>query len=300
MRSSRVTPLEGPLVLVSHDAGAANLALSWAESLQKSHALACRAVLQGPAAALVKGLQLDLQLFEDTAEALTGARVLLSGTGWASQLEHEARALARAKGIRSIAALDHWVNYHERFMRNGQTVLPDAIWVADTEALVLARAAFPGIEIVQQPNLYLERQLRGIESLPNTLEVLYLLEPARSNWGRNTPGEFQALDYFMTHRERAGMATDAPVRLRPHPCDPPGKYERWLQHHRGLAMLATPAPLAEDMSRASWVAGCETAALAIALAAGRRTVCTLPPWAPQCRLPHQGLIHLRQLVPPTT
>jgi hypothetical protein len=35
--------------------------------------------------------------------------------------------------------------------------------------------------------------------------------------------------------------------------------------------------------------------MVIALAAGRKVVCTLPPWAPECTLPHDGLIHLKKI-----
>ena len=299
MQGSGVTQLEGPLVLVCHDAGAANLALSWIEALQLAHPLECRAVLQGPAASLAANFQLDIQTFVETASALRGASLLISGTGWASVLEHQARALAYAVGVHSIAVLDHWVNYRDRFVRNGQMVLPDEIWVADHDAHALATRQFPDVKIVLQSNLYLQKQLREIGPPPSVDEVLYLLEPARSDWGRQIPGEFQALDYFMQHSSRVGIAVGTPVRLRPHPSDAPGKYDRWLRAHAGAATLAPPTPLAADLDRATWVAGCETAALAIAIAAGRRTVCTLPPWAPPCRLPQQELIHLQKLVPAT-
>ena len=56
--------------------------------------------------------------------------------------------------------------------------------------------------------------------------------------------------------------------------------------------LCDAPDLATAISRHAWVAGCESMALVLALAAGRRTLCTLPPWAPRCRLPQRGLIHL--------
>ena len=59
--------------------------------------------------------------------------------------------------------------------------------------------------------------------------------------------------------------------------------------------LDESADLAEAIGRVSYVAGCETYAMVIALAAGRKVVCTLPPWAPECTLPHDGLIHLKKI-----
>ena len=51
--------------------------------------------------------------------------------------------------------------------------------------------------------------------------------------------------------------------------------------------------LALSISKAKWVAGCESYALVVALASGRNVYCALPPWAPTCRLPHPGITHLK-------
>ncbi len=290
-----MSDLPSPLAVVCHDAGAANLALAWLEAMP---ARPCRSVMRGPAHTLAARSSWQGTPCNTLEQALSGASALLSGTGWASDLEHQARVLARRLGIHSVAVLDHWVNYGERFIRDGSTVWPDEFWVADTEALTEARRCFPGAVVRQQPNLYQERLVRTI-SAATQAAVLYLLEPARSDWGRGEPGEFQALDYFMQHRMAVGIAPGTPVRLRPHPSDPPDKYSAWLARHAD-AMLDTHTDLAAAIGAAQWVAGCETAALPIALAAGRRVICTLPPWAPECRLPQRGLIHLKRVAPDHT
>ena len=47
----------------------------------------------------------------------------------------------------NISVLDHWVNYKERFIRGGELILPDEIWVCDNHALALAKKAFPGARV---------------------------------------------------------------------------------------------------------------------------------------------------------
>jgi hypothetical protein len=289
-----VTELQSPAAVVCHDAGAANLVLAW---LETGHWPGARALMAGPAGRLAAASKVRIGLCASLDEALDGAASLLTGTGWASSLEHDARAMARARGIRSVAVLDHWVNYAERFERGGHTVLPDELWVTDEYALREARRCFPGVGIRTQRNLYLEKLVEAIGPCGNGPDVLYLLEPTRSDWGRGTPGEFQALDYFIGHMGRLGLAPGTPVRLRLHPQEPTGKYDAWLDAHPGTAVLDGSADLASAMRPASWVAGCETAALVAGLASGRRAVCTLPPWAPPCRLPHEGLVHLKLAVP---
>ena len=286
-----------PLAVVGHDAGAANLILAWM-SAHRDEAYRC--VMEGPAADLWVSRFPGQGKFKSVESALRGAAALLSGTGWASDLEHHARRQARSLGIYSVAVLDHWVNYRERFVRNGEIVLPDEFWVTDPYALEEAKQCFPGHKIVIKPNLYIEEMLQKIgkprPQRPAT-EVLYVLEPIRTDWGRQGPsGEFQALDYFVAHMHKLGLQNNTQVRLRPHPSDPAGKYRTWLKQNVQIAASLDDADsLAAAIDRADWVAGCESYAMVVALAAERRVVSTLPPWAPACRLPHRGIMHLREL-----
>ncbi len=292
--------LPSPLAVVCHDAGAANHVQAWLQA--DGDGTDCRVLVDGPAAQLWRQRHPPGRLVASTDEALDGAATLLSGTGWASDLEHDARRMARERGIRSIAVIDHWVNYAMRFERQGRNVLPDEIWVTDPDAADEARRCFPGVVVREQPNLYLQAQVAGIAPVAQAgPDLLVVLEPARSHWGRDTAGsgEFQALDYLGANLPALGLPGGAAVRLRPHPSDPPGKYDAWIAGHRGIgARLDESASLAEAISHCASVAGCESYALVVALAAGRRVVCTLPPWAPACRLPHAGLIHLSQLADP--
>ena len=306
-----MTPeLRSPLAVVCHDAGACNVILPW---LARA-GLALRPLMRGPAARLFashfpcppaltreRTCATDHERADerpDTAldAALDGAAMLLSGTGWASGLEHHARRLARARGIFSVAVIDHWVNYPDRFERGGETVWPDEFWVTDAHALAIACRCFPAVPVRCFDNLYLQRETAAVTPRlrDDAAQVLYVLEPMRSDWGRGKPGEFQALDYFMRERAAAGMPATAPIRLRPHPSDPAGKYDAWVLAQRARADVALDghASLAEAIGASAWVVGCESFALVVALAAGRRVCSTLPPWAPPCRLPQPGIVHL--------
>lgn len=280
--------LPAPLAVVAHDAGAANLILAWlaAEGLGD-----VRAVMAGPAATLWRTRFGEAGLVADLDTALDGAGALLSGTGWASTLEHDARVAAQARDIPSVAVIDHWVNYRMRFSREGAECLPDRLWVADGYAVAEAHRALPEVPVEQKPNLYLAEQAAAAGVAPADGDVLFVAEPARSDWGKGEPGEFQALDWFWAHREAAGIGTDVSLRLRPHPSDPPDKYDGWIAAHPG-SLLDDSADLAAAMQHACWVAGLQSFALVVALAAGRTAITALPPWAPPCPLPHDGLIDL--------
>lgn len=285
MPASPIADLAQPFAVVAHDAGAANLIVAWLDPSNPP-----KAVMQGPAERSWRARMGNAPLCETIEEALDGVEWLLTGTGWASDLEHDARLVAAIRGIRSVAVIDHWVNYHSRFERAGCRQLPDEIWVTDQEALRIAQSTFDR-PIRQQPNSYLTEEVARIDPPHDPWAALYVLEPARDDWGRGVPGEFQALDWFMSHRSRLGMTLDDPVRLRPHPSDPDGKYDDWLQRNP-RAVLDDSSTLNAAIARAGIVVGAETHAMVVALAAGRRVICALPPWAPPCRLPHSDIERL--------
>jgi len=293
--------LDGPLWLAFHDAGAANFAFAWLEGFRGE----TRAWVEGPAARLWARAFPGRPTWPAATAAL-GARLLLSGSGWASHLEHEARVMARRLGIRSIAVVDHWVNYPQRFVRAGATVLPDEIWVGDAEAAARARASFPNVLVTQWPNRYLAREAEEIRAravgplrIPPQ-EILYLLEPIRETWGADPrPGEFQALAYFLDRLPDLGIPEGIIVRLRPHPSDPPGKYADRPARYPWLRLVVDDrAGLAAQIAQADWVVGCQTYGLVVALEAGRVAISSLPPWAPPCPLPQAELRHLRDMPAP--
>jgi len=281
--------------VVLHDAGAANVVIATLMETGRSN---WQAHMRGPAKKIWGSLFPKDTLYDTAEQAISGSELLITGTSWGSDIEHEARRNAQVLGIKSIAIIDHWVNYAERFIRNGEQVLPNEIWVTDKYAFEIATTTFPSVTILQIPNYYLERQLKEIASIDRskTPELLYILEPIRSYWGRDTLGEFQALDYFISRVPELGLPNELVICLRPHPSDLEGKYDDWIRSNSNMNIkLDASMNISESLGRASWVAGCESFGLVIAVMAKRIVYCTLPPWAPLCRLPYVELIQLRWL-----
>lgn len=279
--------LASPLAVVCHDAGATHLILPWLDR----PGLQLQAWVAGPAERAWRARFGGRGLCSGLDAALDGAAMLLSGTGWASTMEHDARVAAARRGLRSVAVIDHWVNYPARFERDGVVQWPDEFWLTDDDAMAIAARHFPRERLRLQPDLYTAEQLAAVPPPPAAGDVLLVMEPARSDWGRGVAGEWQALAWFEQHRDAAGIPPQAPLRLRPHPSDPPGKYADWLAA-RPQAALDTSPGLGPALAGAHWVVGCESQALVVALAAGRVVFSSLPPWAPPCRLPHAGLRRL--------
>lgn len=279
-------------VIVCHDAGAANIIIA---SLLNADRRVWRAYMHGPAEKLWKAAFPENKLYQSLVDALDEAELVVTGTGWGSDVEHDARRLARSMGVKSIAVIDHWVNYAERFVRRGEVVWPDEFWVTDDYAMNIAKNVFPNLPVLQVPNYYVEMQLREIKHIqkPCVPELLYVLEPARNTWGRAVQGEFQALDYFAGALHGLELPSETIIRIRPHPSDPGGKYDDWIALHPELNIqIDKSLSITESIGRASWVVGCESFALVLAMLAGCKVYCSLPPWAPKCRLPHGELLQL--------
>lgn len=296
--------LQSPIAVVAHDAGAANHIISWVKNAGNEQVRAC---VRGPALALWTHAFPHANTNETLEDTLVGAGTLISGTGWASSLEHDARKMARQLGIKSIAVIDHWTNYGARFVRDEMEVLPDEIWVTDVHAKMLVEKVFPNLKIVLLPNLYLDdlvQEVRLHESRKMNRtgrNLLYVLEPIREAWGANViEGEFAGLDFFINNSATLGLDDDISIKLRPHPSDPIGKYDQWIKIQKSMKISLDNSPtLAESIAWSDVVVGCQTYALVVALAAGRRVVSSTPPWAPPCALPHSGIIRLSDLLPQT-
>ena len=325
--TSSITPAslsqlpKASVAVCAHDAGAASHMAAWLAPLLPQ----LRLCLAGPAEPLFRArLESATGSFHNLEAAIAGAQVLISGTGWASDLEHQARQLARQRGIPSVAVLDHWLNYRERFQREGEEVLPDALWVADAEATALAKAAFPNLPVLQLPNHWLEGLCSAVHAIRSSAaghrqprrparRLLYLLEPIRVPWpaaacqspdNTSAAGEVQGLRYWLQqlpHLIDQGWVAPPDeleaLALRPHPSEPAGKYDALIADVAATwPIQLDPAPgLAEALAWADATFGCETQALVAAMACDLPAFSTVPPWAPPCRLPQASLHHLSLL-----
>jgi len=133
-----------------------------------------------------------------------------------------------------------------------------------------------------------------VDSISNNL--LYLLEPIRSSWGEGVVnGEFAALDYLFQNLDVLGLNGSPTIRLRPHPSDPTDKYDQWIKQQGGVKItLDKSSTLAESIAWSDVVVGCQTYAMVVALAAAKKVFSSIPPWAPPCILPHEGIVKISE------
>lgn len=289
--------------VVSHDAGGAEILSSWLNRIDCSASV----VAAGPAEAIFRRKCPQAEFLALDA-ALAKSTWVLCGTGWQSSFERQAIARGRVLGKKTVAFLDHWVNYRERFDEAGLSVLPDEIWVGDVEAERIARDLFDATPVVLQPNPYVEdllaeiARVQKVRSGSAASRILYVCEPVADHalaqygnerhWGYT---EHDALSFFLTNVTALGQRIDA-ITIRPHPSEPGDKYQ-WAQD---LALLPVQFggkhTLLEETLAADIVVGCESMAMVVGLLAGKRVISAIPPGGRPCQLPHREIEHMQRLI----
>lgn len=293
------------IAVIAYDAGGAEILSSYV----RQQKLDCCYVLEGPAR---KVFERKLGSIEssDIEEAIRCSTSVICGTGWQSCLEFNAIKLARTFSKYSVAFLDHWVNYRERFIRCNETCLPNEIWVGDTIAFTIAKELFPSVKICLMENPYFQDVRKELAEIrrpytsvaSNSLSVLYVSEPIREHarlrfgdalhWGYL---EDDALRYFLLNIEALGKPVHH-ISIRPHPSEPMNKYE-WAKHEFDLPIVQGGfLTLLEEITASDIVVGCESMALVVGLLAEKRVISCIPPGGKSCALPHSEIEHLQDIL----
>lgn len=241
------------IVGICGDPGGASAVAPVIEMLHADKQVNVRALAYGQAGPLWKkrGLQYeeipeDITL-KDIADLLVSRNtsLLLTGTSFNSiDLEKKFIKVARQTGLSSLAVLDFWSNYSQRFSdENGQLVfLPDWIAVMDEMARdEMMEESIPSkrLVITGQPafdNLALCRSLftadrrniirDGLVGQPHGLLVLFASQPFSELYGidqSNQPGpgfdEWQVLEILISALEEIAGQNNRNIALaiRPHP-----------------------------------------------------------------------------------
>jgi hypothetical protein len=296
------------ICVVSHDAGGAEVLASYVAQ----QGLECVFVLGGPAINVFQRRLGRMAPLVSLEEGIANADWLLCGTSWQSDLEWHAIEDGRSAGKHTVAFLDHWVHYRERFVRNGTEHLPDEIWVGDPQAETIARQCFAERPVRLIPNPYIEDIHLGIAALGKAtsveakgcddLRVLFVCEPLSEHglrefgnerhWGYT---EFDALRFFFGNIHALGQRVGRVV-VRPHPSEPAGKYD-WVTDEFGAHVtVGGKATLLQEIAESDVVVGCESMAMVVGLIAGCRVISCIPPGGTPCVLPQAEIESMQDLL----
>ena len=285
--------------IFAHDIGAANHIFSWIDNkdLTPREVYFC---LAGPAKQAFLKLGTDFPL-SSFSEAFEKGTVILTGTGWGSNLEFDALKRAKDEGIETISVVDNWISFKSdknRFIRKNLEVLPNQIWTISEEIKKEICGSYENISVVVKENSYLKNQVLSIdvEKIQSYLKILFLMEPRGKRYENpEVLGEFKAFDYFLSNIDLLTLNQEYQIIIKPHPSDEKGKYSSLLKKENFNIQVDENSELSDLITWANIVVGMESYAMRIALESGRRVYSSLPPGLEITSLRDSRVIRLSEL-----
>jgi len=293
------------IAIVSNDAGGAEILSSYVKNTPGIYYLA----VSGPAINIFERKLGEINNLS-MEEAIDKASWLLCGTSSPSEIE--LNAIKRAKLLRkkSVAYLDHWINYKERFVRSAEAVYPDEIWVGDKWAKEIADKVFLNLPVCLKYNPYFDdinKALKSIESKVNEnrkgVNILFLSQPisvhakaSKEDDLNRGYSEYDALTYLLSNTHVLGEQINN-VEIRLHPSEKYGKYDELLLRYTNLKALVTGGEgLLASIVSSDIVVGMDSMAMFVGLLAHKKVICCIPPYGKPCRLPHSEIHYLADII----
>lgn len=299
------------IAVVSHDAGSSELICAFMKEYTTKADWHVFAKTSSPMAEICKRHNLPYAPMADAAEQLEDIHpdLLLFGTGWQDKCEQPYVHYCKMHGIPTVAFLDHWSNYRERFgyPKNGwEENLGDFTAVHDERAYSLAVSmGLPNP--LKLPNHYLIRLIE--QAAKQKAEVgktlLFLSEPTDAvaqktygnplYWGFT---QYTALEDILEHFEDF-QCEDLIIRL--HPSERSSNYDAILRRYPTISVQIHDihsAELMDELLCAKVIIGFDTMALYIAALLGKSVISYLPTKSREFLLPlpkNRQLNHLDHL-----
>lgn len=277
------------IAVVSHDAGCSELLCAMISQHRYDAAWQVFAQPKSPMALICERHSLSFTPIDDAAQQLKILKpdTLFFGTGWQEKVERPYVVYCKEHAIPTVAFLDHWSSYRERFSYpddNWEKNCGDFTAVHDEKALQLAlnlHLPYP----IALPNLYLQKLLHEAKSknIPLTQNLLFLSEPtdavAKSTYGdENYWGftQYTALEDILKNFERFGCAG---LTIRLHPSEKSSGFKKILQKYPHVRVQINDAQtfeLTHQLLSAKIILGFDTMALYTAALMGKSVVSYLP------------------------
>ena len=277
------------LVVVSHDAGCSELLCALISNHRYEATWHIFAHSKSPMAIICERHNLGFTPIHDAQEQLKTLKpdALLFGTGWQERVERPYLRYCKERNIPTVAFLDHWSSYRERFG------YPDTHWeencgdftaVHDEKALRLA-VDFNLPSPIALPNLYLQKLIRNAKSkeISQTQNLLFLSEPtdtvAQSTYGdQHYWGftQYTALEEILKNFDRFECAG---LTIRLHPSETSSGFKNILKKYPQVRVQINDArtfALTDQLLSAKLILGFDTMALYTAALMGKTVLSYLP------------------------
>jgi len=286
------------IALFAHDAGGAEILLELLKASLNVGEFRIFSLVDSPCYHLIKTKKLEHFWSEITSDAqdieakLTQFQpsIILYGTGWQNHLEYHFLDYAKTHNLPSMAFLDHWTNYRERFgypEKNWENNLPSFI-VAHDQTSYDKATAFGLPNVIAIKNYALLSQLKEAQNVLSKIQenntLLFLSEPTAKvatrafgdayGWGFT---EKEVFEDILKHKALFECDT---ILIRLHPSDTPETYQTI-----DPSATFSHATLLEDIAEAKVIIGIDTVALYTAYLLGKKVISYIPSTKRECLVP---------------
>lgn len=296
------------IAVVSHDAGSSELLCALITHHRNDVHWHIFAHPHSPMAIICERNSLPFTPIDDAALQLQTLRpdALLFGTGWQEKYERPYVTYCKEYNIPTVAFLDHWSNYRERFgypEQNWKQNCGDFTAVSDQKALNLAtQLHLP--HPIELPNLYLQKLIRDAKTKTITVtdNLLFLSEPTdavakqtyedENYWGFT---QYTALEDILKHFQRFGCSG---LTIRLHPSETSSGFKKIIKKYPHVRVQINDArtfELTDQLLRAKIIVGFDTMALYTAALLGKTVLSYLPSSNRAFLLPLPKHLQLRTL-----
>ena len=291
-------------LIASYDAGGAEVVSAW---VKKNPDNEYSFLVAGPALSIFSRKIPELSVLKIDGVEWNSVDIAVTGTGWSSDLEREALEEAKRNGVMTVAVLDHWVNYRERFGYPGEDWLgnlPDEVWCLDEYAYDLCRElGFPAGRLRIKENEYyneIRTEATGAYS-GKRYAYLYLCEPVAEQMTKDH-GDAMFLGYTEFTAMRSFFETlssvveaGTTVLVRKHPSEESYEKYAWIIDEYKMRFeidYSESARLLDDIVSCDTIVGCESMAMVTAVIL-KKPVYTLLFGNSVCRLPFREIAPFR-------
>lgn len=286
------------IALFAHDAGGAEILLELVKASLFVGEFRIFSLVDSPCYNLIKAKKLEHLWYELAPEKsdieakldLFNPSIILYGTGWQNHLEYHFLGYAKTHNVPSIAFLDHWTNYRERFgypEKNWENNLPSFIASHDQTSFNIAQSlGLPNVIAIQNYALLaqLNEAQNVLANIPESDTLLFLSEPtakvAERSFGNAYAWGFTEKEVFediLSNQEKFGCKN---ILIRLHPSDTPKTYQTIDPN-----ATFSHSTLLEDIARAKVVIGIDTVALYTAYLLGKYAISYIPSTKRTCCVP---------------
>ena len=251
------------IIIVSHDIGGANIIKNYIEH----YSINARYYLRGPALSIFKKKK-QYNLISNIKKS----EVVITGTGWKTDLEYKAIKYAKKFNKICITFLDSWTDYKKRFIRNKIICLPNIICVFDkTSKSYVTSLIKKKVKILIIKNFYFKNFLTEAKKYKKKSDNILYLSSTYDN-ALKKKIDLNLLKKFLVKIAKIEAYKNLNIDIKVHPTENVNKYIKFKKKYLKIKKVFKDKKLENIILKYKIAAGTETSALVLAALCKLKTI----------------------------